>query len=278
METNHNLTTESEAPASNYLKPLSFWGGLGIALLFLVIQLVTLIPIMAGTMAVYGFEDMSSLTEVVMTLGLPLGFIAGAWILSRKGGLNNTAYQWKSNFLLLTIIGLLLTFAVSYIIGVFITYLPGYETMMQNYKGMFGDIDPTELILTVAVIGPICEEIIFRGVILERLLKKYNPNKAILFSSMIFSIIHLQPLQVISTFFIGLILGWIYLKTQSLWVCIGIHIINNFVAVMTMDDSMDTAATYFDNNLLYIGSVAVAIGIAYLSYIGLYRIFEREEV
>lgn len=277
METD-SLTTEFVTPTNPHLKPLSFWSGLGIGLLFLVIQLLTIIPIMVGTLALYGTEDPSFPIEVIMTLGLPLGFIAAAWVLSRSKGLSDTAYAWKSNFIPLTIVGLILTFAVSYLIGNAISYLPGYESMMESYKAMFGDIDTTNLILTVGIIGPICEEIIFRGVVLEGLLKKYDPKKAILFSAIIFSIIHLQPLQVISTFFIGLILGWIYLKTQSLWVCIGIHIVNNLVAVLTMNDSIDAPVSYFDNNLLYVGSLALAGIIAYLAYLGLQRTFEQKRV
>lgn len=276
MKINNILATEFVEQPNAFIKPISFWGGVGLALLFLVIQFVTIIPVMMGAMLVYGTDNSAAFTEVIMGLGLPLAFIAGAWYLTQRRGLSNTAYEWKSNFIPLIIIGLILTFSVSYIVGSMLTYLPGYEAMMDSYKAMFGDIEPMELILTVAVIGPICEEIIFRGVILEGLLKKYDANKAIFFSALIFSIIHLQPLQIIATFFVGLILGWIYLKTQSLWVCIAIHIINNFVAVMTMDDSMD--ASYFDSDAAFLGSLVLAAVTGYLAYIGLKRLFKREGV
>ena len=284
MEINNTLTTEFAEQRNPHIRPISFWGGLGLALLFSVIQVLTVIPILVGVLVIYGADGYNGLDDtpipmdVLMGLGLPLAFIAGAWFLSSSRGLSNTAYEWKSNFIPLIIIGLILSFSVSYIIGAILTYLPGYDGMMDNYLAMFGDIDPIDLILTVAVIGPICEEIIFRGVILEGLLKKYDTTKAILFSSLIFSVIHLQPLQVISTFFIGLILGWIYVKTQSLWVCIGIHIINNLVAVLMMDNSAESAASAFDNNLLFLGSLVAAAVIGYLAYLGLKRIFDRERV
>jgi len=284
MEINNTLTTEFAEQRNPHIRPISFWGGLGLALLFSVIQVLAVIPILVGALVIYGADGYNGLDDtpipmdVLMGLGLPLAFIAGAWFLSSSRGLSNTAYEWKSNFIPLIIIGLILSFSVSYIIGAILTYLPGYDGMMDNYLAMFGDIDPIDLILTVAVIGPICEEIIFRGVILEGLLKKYDTTKAILFSSLIFSVIHLQPLQVISTFFIGLILGWIYVKTQSLWVCIGIHIINNLVAVLMMDNSAESAASAFDNNLLFLGPLVAAAVIGYLAYLGLKRIFDRERV
>jgi len=278
MENNNTLTTDFVELPNAHIRPISFWGGIGLSLLFYVVQFVTILPIMAIAVAIYGVDYISDSTEVLMGIGLPLAFIAGAWSFSRWHGLGNTAYEWKSNFIPLTIVGLILTFSVSYIIGTILTYLPGFDAMMESYNSMFGNIDPKDLVLTIAVIGPICEEIIFRGVILEGMLKKYDVNKAILFSALIFGLIHLQPLQVISAFFIGLILGWIYVKTQSLWVCIGIHVVNNFVAVMTMDNSIETSAAYFDNNLLFIGSLVAAAGIGYLAYVGLKRMLNRDRV
>ena len=285
MESNNTLTAEFTDQLNTHIKPISFWGGIGLALVFVVIQFLTIIPVMVGAMVIYGadifsgMDDNSVPIEILMGLGLPLAFIAGAWFLSWWRGLSNTAYEWKSNFIPLTIVGLILTYSVNYIVGAMITYLPGYEGMMESYKAMFEDIDPMDLVLTVAIIGPICEEIIFRGVILEGMLKKYDTTKAILFSSLIFSVIHLQPLQVIATFFIGLILGWIYVKTQSLWVCIGIHIVNNLVAVLTMDNSsMDNPTAVFDSNLLFLGSLVAAAGIGYLAYIGLKRMLDQDRV
>ena len=278
MENNNTLTTDFVELPNAHIRPISFWGGIGLSLLFYVVQFVTILPIMAIAVAIYGVDYISDSTEVLMGIGLPLAFIAGAWSFSRWHGLGNTAYEWKSNFIPLTIVGLILTFSVSYVIGTILTYLPGFDAMMESYNSMFGNIDPKDLVLTIAVIGPICEEIIFRGVILEGMLKKYDVNKAILFSALIFGLIHLQPLQVISAFFIGLILGWIYVKTQSLWVCIGIHVVNNFVAVMTMDNSIETSAAYFDNNLLFIGSLVAAAGIGYLAYVGLKRMLNRDRV
>lgn len=276
MEIKNTGATEFQEEFYGRIKPISFWGGVGLGLLFLLIQVVTMFPIMMGAMAVYGAENTSASIEVIMGLGLPLAFIAGAWILSRGRGLSDTAYEWRSSFIPITIVGLILTFSVSYIIGSMLTYLPNYEEMMDGYEAMFENIDPMDLVLTVAVIGPICEEIIFRGVILEGLLKKYDTTKAILFSSLIFSVIHLQPLQVVATFFIGLILGWIYVKTQSLWVCIAIHIINNFVAVLTMDNGVETTASYFDSPLLFAGSLVLAIFMAYLAYLVMRRLFHKE--
>lgn len=84
-------------------------------------------------------------------------------------------------------------------------------------------------ILTVALIAPVLEEVIFRGVILKGLLNRYSPLKAIVVSSLLFGLVHLNPWQFVSAFGIGIIGGWIFWKTNNLILPIIIHISNNLL-------------------------------------------------
>lgn len=81
--------------------------------------------------------------------------------------------------------------------------------------------------ITVVIIGPVTEELFFRGIILKGFLKQYNPWKAIVISSLIFTLFHMNPYQFFAAFTTGLILGWIYAKTSSVWLCIICHAIYN---------------------------------------------------
>ncbi|MDR0661503.1 MAG: CPBP family intramembrane metalloprotease [Prevotellaceae bacterium] len=81
--------------------------------------------------------------------------------------------------------------------------------------------------IMVAIIAPLCEEILLRGVILRGLLNSSSPRKAIIWSAFLFALIHLNPWQGVFAFLIGLFLGWVYWKTRSIWTCIFIHFINN---------------------------------------------------
>ncbi len=81
--------------------------------------------------------------------------------------------------------------------------------------------------LTVGITGPILEEVLFRGIILDGFLGRYKPGKAIFWSAFLFGLFHLNPWQFIPAFLIGLLLGYIYLKTRSLIPAIAIHMINN---------------------------------------------------
>ena len=276
MEANSTLSVENsvntqETPTP---QPISFWKGVGIGLAFLGIQLLVIIPIMIIGFAIFGMDNEEAGINFTMGLGLPLAFIIATWVFYKKRGLINTAFQWNFNFLKLIPLGLVLVSGVSYVVGEAMTYMPDYQALLESYKAMFAGINPIVLIIGGVIIGPICEEIIFRGVILEGLQKKYNPTKAIIFSALIFGLIHLQPLQVISAFFAGLVLGWIYLKTQSLWVCIALHVINNFISFTFEDFGTESTREYFGNDLLYLGSFAVAALIAYLGYWGFKKVID----
>jgi membrane protease YdiL (CAAX protease family) len=91
--------------------------------------------------------------------------------------------------------------------------------------------NPVLIVTAVVVVGPICEEFILRGVVLRGLLRRMTPNRAILLSAFLFSLMHLNPWQAIATFVIGLLLGWAYVRTRSLGLCIVAHVANNALAV-----------------------------------------------
>ena len=56
--------------------------------------------------------------------------------------------------------------------------------------------------------------------------------KAILITALIFGVIHINPAQVVNAFFLGLLLGWLFYRTGSLWPSICAHILNNSLSVL----------------------------------------------
>lgn len=88
--------------------------------------------------------------------------------------------------------------------------------------------------IQVVVIGPIIEELIFRKILLGKLLEKYNnkPLKPIIYSSLVFGIVHFNVLQGIVAFGGGIILGLIYYHTKSIKASIFAHILNNFLVII----------------------------------------------
>ncbi|WP_391122474.1 CPBP family intramembrane glutamic endopeptidase [Psychrobacillus sp. L3] len=85
-------------------------------------------------------------------------------------------------------------------------------------------------LITLVFIGPVCEEIIFRGYLLGRLNAKFGIKKGIILSSIIFGVLHLENAFGITIF--AIILSVLYIKTRSLIVPIIVHMsFNTIVAV-----------------------------------------------
>lgn len=85
--------------------------------------------------------------------------------------------------------------------------------------------------LVVGLLAPLAEELVFRGAILRSLLKwNSRPWVAIVISAALFSAAHLNPAQIPHTFLIGLLLGWMYWRTDSIVPGVVFHWVNNTVA------------------------------------------------
>ena len=146
--------------------------------------------------------------------------------------------------------------------------MPEYikESLIQlvGRKGFY-----TFILMVMA--APVLEELIFRGIILEGLLKKYSPLASIIISSLLFGIAHFNPWQFVTGFIIGIFSGWVYYKTRSLLPSIIIHAAANLSAfarrlMFDFNSSMDKSLveTYGGWTIL-ISIVIVSICIYYLN-------------
>ncbi|MBL4937883.1 CPBP family intramembrane metalloprotease [Clostridium sp. YIM B02515] len=86
---------------------------------------------------------------------------------------------------------------------------------------------PALLICYEIVIGPIIEEILFRGIMLNGLMKRYSNKMAIITSSLIFGLVHFNVYQLCMAFLFGIFLAFLYLKTHSIILCIFAHVFHN---------------------------------------------------
>ena len=86
--------------------------------------------------------------------------------------------------------------------------------------------------IVIALIPAIGEEMTFRGVLQQWLTRKMNPHLAILLSAAIFSFIHFQFYGFLPRMFLGVLLGYMFYITGSLWTSILMHFLNNGTAVV----------------------------------------------
>lgn len=83
------------------------------------------------------------------------------------------------------------------------------------------------MILVVGIIGPICEELMFRGIVFHRLKDWVKPQVAIVISALLFGIYHGNVVQFFYATCMGVMLAIIYDKTGTLWISIVAHIAAN---------------------------------------------------
>jgi membrane protease YdiL (CAAX protease family) len=91
-----------------------------------------------------------------------------------------------------------------------------------------------KLLLGVAVVlfAPLCEELVFRG-LLWGAIRRFAPEAvAWLATSGLFALYHLDPIHVITVLPIGLFIGWIRWTSGSLWAAVAVHFVNNALAAV----------------------------------------------
>ena len=114
-------------------------------------------------------------------------------------------------------------------------YLPAPSWFWELFNKIFeGDFGWWGAFFKVAVIAPIIEESIFRGLILQGFRRNYNSFVAVLMSALLFALFHLNPWQFPATFVLGLLLGWLVVRTDSILLAILGHSINNAMVLLTI--------------------------------------------
>ncbi len=96
--------------------------------------------------------------------------------------------------------------------------------------------------LSVVVVGPIVEELLFRGLVFHSLEKVRAGWFPIVLSGIAFGIWHGEPVQCVYTAIMGVAYGLVYAKTRDLRVTMFMHILNNFLS--TLPPVLDTDLSY----------------------------------
>ena len=206
--------------------------------------------------------DVMSLSTAAIVPSLILGFVLMAAFLWRKGYLKD-ARLWNITTFAFLGWSILLGMSLIFLIDILMSLLNVPDFLETSFdvieSGWIG-------ILAVAIIGPVLEEMLFRGAITKELLKQYEPSKAIFISGLIFGIFHLNPAQIFPAMLIGFVLAWLYWRTGSLVPGILIHIVNNSLSCylsITYPDTSDIT------ELLGTGIVAgvlLAVALGYFSF------------
>lgn len=119
---------------------------------------------------------------------------------------------------------------------VYATYIIPGIGMQEEMAKMLASIPRTPIniaagFFAIAVAAPLVEELLFRG-LLQNALGKYVPVwGAIILSSFLFSLVHLQPYAIPGLMSLGIAFGYLYHRTGSLRTNIILHMANNALAL-----------------------------------------------
>jgi len=242
--------------------PPGLWAALALIALYFVLQAVsgTLIALAIGMatgfihvqqgMAHLGAEvrgmlaqpDMQAVTMMLtLSVSAALTLLVAQrkwprlWSLALPPGLGFTL-PLRPLFLVLAIaVGL-----AAPVLGGLLTHLLSHgHKVSQDIQQLGGSIAPAlriPLVLVATCVGPLVEELLFRGVLLSALMQRWRVGWAVAISSLAFALIHLPGLQWQSfalpdLTLLALALAWLRLRSGSLWPAVLAHGVNNLVAV-----------------------------------------------
>lgn len=172
----------------------------------------------------------------------------GRWARFSLRGLNPTLLLWS----------FVLIFAVGVVLEPLLRVLP--ELTLDVGRGFW-------TMLSLIVLAPLFEELLCRGVVLGSLRERYGVAIAWLVSALFFGVLHVQPVQVVNATVVGLILGYVYLSTDSLWSSMILHALNNAVAYLALVTGHANAllSDLVPNRTLYVVIYIVALTLSIVS-------------
>jgi membrane protease YdiL (CAAX protease family) len=220
-----NPETETERPAlaapsdSVPWKFMDNW--IGVALLVL-IDVVIFIITLQGPKAELAQSAAIVLLELAYLLPVILIF---AWRGIHWKHVGFGKFDWST---LSLGCGLLVGAYIIIIVHNLLLYLLGIDTQGQDIVNLFSQLNtPIWFFIVGAIFAPFVEEIFFRGFLFQGFRAKYGWITAMLLSSAIFAVAHLQLAALIPTFILGCVLAYLYHRSNSVWPGIFLHFLVN---------------------------------------------------
>jgi len=137
------------------------------------------------------------------------------------------------------------TYAAAFFLGwggcAVANYVASYVSAILDSFGIMPPDNPTHLeqtpqslllnLAVSAVLPALLEEIAFRKCILGTL-QKYGQGIAVVISALLFGVVHGGISQSVFAFIVGLVLGFVTVKTGNIWTAVAVHFINNATSVL----------------------------------------------
>ncbi|MFK8186513.1 MAG: lysostaphin resistance A-like protein [Phormidesmis sp.] len=111
----------------------------------------------------------------------------------------------------------------------YVSQLLENSTLLDSHRSAYPQLYEALMLFLLLVYAPVVEELVFRGILLQRWSVQWGLRSGVIASSILFGALHFNNPIGLTLF--GLVMGLLYVRTQSLWVPIGCHALNNLAAV-----------------------------------------------
>jgi membrane protease YdiL (CAAX protease family) len=108
---------------------------------------------------------------------------------------------------------------------------PTDDAVLGSYTPELSGVGVGWGVLLLTVLPGVCEEVLFRGTLMSLLLQRGRAASALLWQAVAFALTHVYVFKLAPTFVLGLALGWLTLRTRSIWPAIMVHALHNLIAV-----------------------------------------------
>ncbi len=207
-----------------------------INLIYLIAIFSVAIIFTLGYAGVIRNEFLSSfLIQIVVMLAVPLLLYTLLVSKSIKKTLDDTGLKKINPKMIFISIGLgivlyLLNTFVADIFHVIISLI-GFESLKISTTSTIGYGTLLKEFALTAILPGICEEFLHRGIMLMTSKKYHNPRIALLISSILFGLMHMNISQFFYAAILGGLIGYVALVSDSIIPCMIIHFLNNFFSI-----------------------------------------------
>ncbi len=150
----------------------------------------------------------------------------------------------------------LCTYLMNFLSTMFPEWLVNYEKLMENMGLDSWENYTVPLIIYTVLLGPIVEELTFRGLTFTYARRATTFFRANLMQAILFGLLHMNPLQGIYAAALGLVFGVIYEKSRNILVTIGLHILFNMAGTF-LSNFMELGDNAISFYFIVLGSLIV---------------------
>ena len=238
--------------------------------LFSVLLKLSGISLVAGTFVYYIVHAISELTFAVSAVIVV--YVRKKSLVTHTGMKNKVNGNMVFLCFLASFVSLLGFGNLTNVFLEILTYC-GYSSILGNIElNNFGQY--IGMLFSSCLVAAFAEELLFRGVI-QSGFKKWGIRVSVGISALIFMLMHGNAEQTVHQFIVGVLIGYVFYKTNNFWIGFLIHMFNNFIPVtqafllsLTTPEMLETQASAVQVNL---GTILIDLIIAGITaWAGLY--------